>query len=414
MQHSIGTLTEFKMVMKEVNYSMRRLKEISVVLFLFVLVLGLGGCRSNNREELNQKISEGELLLSEEKFQEAAIYFETLFDENRDSITLMEKYEISVRMAESREHLAKAEKSMENRNYKEAYENLQEIHPEDQGGLKMKLEIETKIRDLYMEKASLLSDELLFDKALDVVEEYQAIIEDDEIMEEYKTDLLLKISQQEEPAVEEKKIIVLDPGHQAIQNKEKEPLGPGSETMKSKVSSGTRGITTKINEYELNLVVSLKLRDRLIEEGYEVLMTRTSHDVSISNKERAEMANDAEADIFIRIHANGSENQDKKGIMTIYPSADNPFVSHLSEESLRLSTDLHDEMIRETQGESAGINAMDNMVGINWSKIPVSIVELGYMSNAEEDIKLSTEEYQVQLVEGMVKGIQKYFMTDNN
>jgi len=393
---------------------MSRFKSISVVLLLFVLVLGLGGCKSNNREVLNQKISEGELLLSEEKFQEAALYFEALFDEYRDSIMLMEKYEFALHMTESREHLARAEKLMENEKFKEAYENLKGIHLDDESGLKIKLEIETKIRDFYMEKARVLSDEMLMDEALETVEAYQDLVENDEIMEGYKAVLLDKKRQLEEPVVVEKKIIVLDPGHQAEQNKEKEPLGPDSEIMKNKVSSGTRGITTKVYEYELNLVVSLKLRDRLIEEGYEVLMTRTSHDVSISNKERAEMANEAEADIFIRIHGNGSENQDKKGVMTIYPSEDNPFVSHLSEESLRLSTDLHDEMIRETQSESAGINAMDNMVGINWSKVPVSIVELGYMSNAEEDLKLSTEEYQSQLVEGMVMGIEKYFATENN
>lgn len=392
---------------------MRRFKGISVVL-LFVLILGLGGCKSNNREVLNQKISEGELLLSEEKYEEAELYFGVLFDENRDSITVMEKHEFSKQMAESRKNLAQAEKFMEHENYKAAYESLGGIRPDDLNGLKMKVEIETKIRDIYMEKAEVLSDEMLFEEALGVVEEYQEIIENDEIMDQYKTVLLDRKRQQEEPVVEAKKIIVLDPGHQAVQDKDKEPLGPDSEIMKNKVSSGTRGVSTQIYEYELNLVVSNKLKDRLVEEGFEVLMTRTGHDVSISNKERAEMANNAGADIFIRIHANGSENPDKKGIMTIYPSEENPFVSHLSDESYRLSKDLHDEMIRETEGESAGINAMDNMVGINWSKVPVTIVELGYMSNAEEDQMLNTEEYQNQLIEGMVMGIKKYFEADNN
>lgn len=392
---------------------MRRFKGISVVL-LFVLILGLGGCKSNNREVLNQKISEGELLLSEEKYEEAELYFGVLFDENRDSITVMEKHEFSKQMAESRKNLAQAEKFMEHENYKAAYESLGGIRPDDLNGLKMKVEIETKIRDIYMEKAEVLSDEMLFEEALGVVEEYQEIIEKDEIMDQYKTVLLDRKRQQEEPVVEAKKIIVLDPGHQAVQDKDKEPLGPDSEIMKNKVSSGTRGVSTQIYEYELNLVVSNKLKDRLVEEGFEVLMTRTGHDVSISNKERAEMANNAGADIFIRIHANGSENPNKKGIMTIYPSEENPFVSHLSDESYRLSKDLHDEMIRETEGESAGINAMDNMVGINWSKVPVTIVELGYMSNAEEDQMLNTEEYQNQLIEGMVMGIKKYFATDNN
>ena len=168
-------------------------------------------------------------------------------------------------------------------------------------------------------------------------------------------------------------------------------------------------MATGVYEYELNLLVSLKLRDRLLEEGFEVGMTRTSHDVSISNMERAEMANEAGADVFIRIHANGSENSGKRGMLTIHPSGDNPFVGHLSEESLRLSKDLHDGMVEETGAAGAGVHAMDNMVGINWSKIPVSIVELGYMSNEEEDLLLNTEEYQNLLVEGLVRGVKRYF-----
>ena len=48
------------------------------------------------------------------------------------------------------------------------------------------------------------------------------------------------------------------------------------------------------------------------------------------------------------------------------------------------------------------------MSGINWSLVPVVIVEMGYMTNEEEDNKLVTSEYQNQLVEGMVKGIQSY------
>jgi N-acetylmuramoyl-L-alanine amidase len=59
---------------------------------------------------------------------------------------------------------------------------------------------------------------------------------------------------------------------------------------------------------ELTLQVALKLEEILMERGFEVLMVRTSNDVNISNAERAAVANDAGADAFIRIHANGSED----------------------------------------------------------------------------------------------------------
>jgi N-acetylmuramoyl-L-alanine amidase len=95
--------------------------------------------------------------------------------------------------------------------------------------------------------------------------------------------------------------------------------------------------------------------------------------------------------------------------MTIYPSLENPFVAALSPESLRLSTLLHDEMVKVTGTKSGGIRAMDDLTGINWAQMPVSLVELGYMSNPEEDVLLSTPQYQDQLVEGLVRGIQRFF-----
>ncbi|MBO1264939.1 N-acetylmuramoyl-L-alanine amidase [Proteiniclasticum sp. SCR006] len=390
---------------------MNGMRKVTAILLLFAGILALSGCKSDNRELLNKKIAEGELLLAEERFEEASAYFAELFDANRDSLTVMEKHEFSINMVKSRENLQEAERLMKTEAFRSAYEQLKEIHPEDLGGQERREDLEKEIRDSYLSNVQKLSEEKKYEEALSVLDEYQDMVGSQEELEVLRSSLLADLIAWENPEKPEpvKKIVVLDPGHQAVQDKEKEPLGPGSEILKNRVSSGTRGVATGVYEYELNLLFSLKLRDRLLEEGFEVLLTRTAHDVSISNKERAEMANEAGADVFIRIHANGSENRDKQGIMTIHPSKDNPFVGHLSEESYRLSRDLHDEMVSGTEGKSAGIQAMDNMVGINWSKVPVSIVELGYMSNEEEDLLLQTEAYQAKLVEGLVRGIQKYF-----
>ena len=124
-------------------------------------------------------------------------------------------------------------------------------------------------------------------------------------------------------------LIGLDPGHQAHANRDKEPLSPGSKELKNKVSSGTQGVKTRINEYETNLTIALKLRDRLEAEGARVVMTRTTHDVNISNVERAQMMNAAGVDIWLRIHCNGSDNHDVHG-MSMYvrdsgPCADESF-----------------------------------------------------------------------------------------
>ena len=83
-----------------------------------------------------------------------------------------------------------------------------------------------------------------------------------------------------------KHLIVIDAGHQARGNNEKEPIGPGSTTTKPKVASGTVGKWSGLNEYELTLQISLKLKEALLKENYQVIMVRETNNVNISNSEQ--------------------------------------------------------------------------------------------------------------------------------
>ena len=178
---------------------------------------------------------------------------------------------------------------------------------------------------------------------------------------------------------------------------------------KAKVTGGTRGTTTGLYEYELTLTVSLKLKAELESRGYEVYMVRESHDVDISNSQRAQMAYDSGAEIFVRIHANGSENSSANGAMTICPTESNPYVSALYHDSKRLSASVLDGLTASTGCRKERVWETDTMSGINWSMIPVTIVEMGYMTNPEEDTKMADEGYQQLIAIGIADGIDGYF-----
>ncbi len=204
------------------------------------------------------------------------------------------------------------------------------------------------------------------------------------------------------------KTVVIDPGHQAQADQSKEPVGPGSSQMKAKVTGGATGKTTGLKEYELNLQISLKLQSILTERGYNVVMTRTSNDVNLSNSERAGIANDANAAAFIRVHANGSENSGVSGAMTICQTSANPYNGELYSESHALASDVLDGIAASAQCTKQSVWETDTMSGINWCKVPATIVEVGYLSNAEEEQKLATDDYQQKIAEGIANGVDQF------
>lgn len=202
-------------------------------------------------------------------------------------------------------------------------------------------------------------------------------------------------------------IIGVDAGHQSMANLEKEPVAPGSSTTKVKVTGGTKGTTTGIPEYELNLQVALKLEQKLIDLGATVIMVRRTNDVDISNVQRATMMNDAGADLVIRIHANGSESSSVNGAMMLVPSGSH--TTAIQAESIAAGEIIFESYLTATGAKNMGVIKRDDLTGFNWSEVPVCLIELGYMTNPREDRLMATDDYRALCAQGLAEGILKWY-----
>lgn len=207
-------------------------------------------------------------------------------------------------------------------------------------------------------------------------------------------------------------VIVLDPGHSSIVTGGTEPNGPGSSEMKAADSSGTSGVVSGLTEYQLNLIIATKLETELVNRGYTVILTRYDNNTAISCVERAEIANNNNADAFIRLHADGSDDSSASGAMGICITSSNPYVSSMYSESRILSDDVLNAYVASTGLSSRGVWETDTMTGNNWSEVPCTLLEMGFMTNPNEDSLMADPDFQTKMVTGIANGIDNYFFRD--
>ncbi len=206
----------------------------------------------------------------------------------------------------------------------------------------------------------------------------------------------------------ENRIIGIDPGHQLNGDYSEEPIGPGASVTKPRVSSGTAGIESGTPEHIINLQIGLILKEMLEKQGATVVMTRTTAEVNISNRERAEKMNDVPVDVHLRLHCNGSSSPDSQGIMVLVPHGE--FTNEqLEANSYTLGTAILDSLVTETGAVNEGIVFRGDISGFNWSTVPVVLIEFGYMTNPEEDMKLNDQKYQQLCSEAVSVALVDYF-----
>lgn len=201
-------------------------------------------------------------------------------------------------------------------------------------------------------------------------------------------------------------VIGLDPGHQHYHDNSGEPVSPRSGVMKQKVAGGCRGVRSGVYEYQVNLEIALLLRDLLTEAGAEVVLTRETSEVNISNKQRAELFNEREVDFGIRLHCNNSERDSARGALMLVPSkkCTDHFVTNLF-----IALTILEHYTRATglpwaMGEG-NLQFRDDQTGFNWCTRPIVCIEMGYLSNRQDDHLLSDPEFQQRMARGLYEGI---------
>ena len=204
-------------------------------------------------------------------------------------------------------------------------------------------------------------------------------------------------------------VVVIDPGHDLSANLQTEPIGPGSATRKIKDGGGTRGVVSGTTEAQLNLAISLRVRALLERAGVRVVMTRSrTAGTSIGNVARAEIANDAGAALFLRIHADGSSSSTARGSHTLHPARRVGWTDDIYGPSRAAARIVQSELVRALGFPDRGLQERSDFTGFNWADVPAILVEVGFMTNPTEDRRLATEAYRERAARGLCRGALRF------
>ena len=203
------------------------------------------------------------------------------------------------------------------------------------------------------------------------------------------------------------RVVCIDAGHSSNVDLTQEPIGEGATQTRPRESGGAEGTTTGTPEYQIVLDVALKLQGKLEDKGYTVVMIRTTNDVDISSKERAAVANDCGADIFIRLHCDSAESSSPHGFSTLVPG-ENTWTEAIYQESQRAGEIMHPICVGETGAADAGIVERDDLAGFNYCTVPVVLFEMGFLSNPNEEQLLVSDEYQTTLASAISDATSAY------
>jgi N-acetylmuramoyl-L-alanine amidase len=142
-------------------------------------------------------------------------------------------------------------------------------------------------------------------------------------------------------------------------------------------------------------------------------MTRTTTSgTSMGNIARARIANRAHARLFLRIHADGSDDPRAAGTHTLYPALHPGWTDDIYTASKRAAGIVQAELVRALGFPDRGLQERPDFTGINWSNAPVILVEMGFMTNPTEDRLLATARYRQRAAVGLCRGTLRFLGRD--
>lgn len=156
-------------------------------------------------------------------------------------------------------------------------------------------------------------------------------------------------------------------------------------------------------EKDLNLSIALLVRDQLKEQGYRVIMSRET-DIYIEKKARVEEANRSDADIYISIHQNATEEGAGVNGMEVWYTEDDD-----RRDSKRLAQLIRQQAIKSTGAVERELRGDADFYVTQNTSMPSCLIETGFLSNTAERRKLGLAEYQEQIADGIVQGVSYYF-----
>ena len=165
--------------------------------------------------------------------------------------------------------------------------------------------------------------------------------------------------------------------------------------------AGAGCIWEDIYEKDINLSIAKLVQDKLEERGYRVVMARDK-DTYIAKEDRVVQANATQADIYVSIHQNFSEESDVSGMEVWYEENEKRDNKRLAQLIHQQTSGITGALQRELRGD-----AEFHVTGK--TTMPSCLVETGFLSNKDERTKLSSLEYQEQIADGIVQGIAYYF-----